>query len=528
MLKLHPMRKLYALLLLCFATAPVIAQTWATDIAPILYQNCSKCHNAQGIAPFPLITYDDAYNNMAAIKEATLQKTMPPWPPQPGYGEFAHPRILSDQQIQTIANWVDAGGPAGNLAQAPTPPVYGNNYEIQNPDLVVRMPAYTVNTDYDLYRCFVLPTGIASEKYISEIEVVPGNRAIVHHVLVFQDPTGTPANLDAQDPAPGYTSFGGTGSGASKMVGAWVPGSSRFKAPAGMGVKLAANTNIVMQLHYPAGTYNQTDSTEVRIKYAPGGFTREVAIDPPINHFGSLTNGPLVIPANTTKTFHAEYQVPAQYDVTVLLAGPHMHLIGRAIKAWAVTPQNDTIPLINIPHWDFHWQGFYPFKHLLKIPGGSTIYGEGYYDNTAGNPHNPSNPPQTVTAGEATTDEMMLIYFGYTLYFPGDENISQEEPSTATINEIPADGVVKTMQWYNLYPNPATEQVTLAGFLPTAGSLTATVVDLNGRTVMTVSPKAFGAGHYQFALPVEGLAAGSYILNLSDGITIRSKTLVKQ
>lgn len=522
------MRNLFTLLFISVITAPVMAQTWATDIAPILFNNCTKCHNSQGIAPFPLITYNDAYNNKDLIKEAVTLKTMPPWPPQIGYAEFAHPRTLTAQQIQTISDWADGGGVSGNLADAPAAPVYGNNYEIQTPDLVVTMPTYAVDTDYDLYRCFVIPANNNGEKYIKEIEVVPGNRAIVHHVLVFQDPSGTPANLDAQDPDPGYTSFGGTGSNSSKMIAGWVPGSGKFKAPDGMGVKLADNTNIVIQLHYPGGTYAQSDSTQIRIKYAPAGFTREVAIEPPINHFTSLTNGPLVIPANTTKTFHAQYTVPAQYDISLLLAGPHMHLIGRSIKAWGVTPQQDTIPLINIPHWDFHWQGFYPYKHVLKIPGGTVIHGEGYYDNTTGNPHNPNTPPQLVTAGESTTDEMMMVYFGYTLYFPGDENISQEEPNTAGIDDPLANGLVKTMQWYDMYPNPATDQITVAGYLPNAGSLAVQVTDMNGKTLLKISEKSFAAGHYQFSVPVENLASGTYIIQLSDGNTVRSKTMIKK
>lgn len=521
------MKKLFTLLLPGLTAAYGYAQTWAADVAPILFQNCTKCHNTQGIAPFPLMTYDDAYNNKDAVKEAVMLKNMPPWPPQAGYGEFAHNRSLTAQQIQTISAWVDAGAPSGNLAAAPPAPVYDNNYEIQSPDLVVRMPTYTVNTDYDLYRCFVIPAGNTAEKFIKEIEVVPGNRAVVHHVLVFQDPSNTPANLDAQDPGPGYTNFGGTGSNASKMVGAWVPGSSKFQFPAGMGAKLEANTNIVLQVHYPGGTYAQTDSTQIRIKYATGSFTREVSIDPPINHYASLTNGPLVIPANTTKTFHAQYTVPSQYNVTLLMAGPHMHLIGRSIKSYGVTPQNDTIPLVYIPHWDFHWQGFYSYKHLMKIPGGTVIHGEGYYDNTAGNPHQPSSPPQPVHAGEGTKDEMMLIYFGYTLYLPGDENISQEDPATAGIGEPEAGGIVKTMQWYDLYPNPAGAQVTLAGFLPEAASLQVSVTDMNGRTVLSLPQQAFGPGHYQFGIPVDALAPGSYVMRLGDGKTVRSKTLVK-
>ncbi len=511
---------------LCMGIFSLMAQNWASDVAPILYQKCVKCHNSEGIGPFPLITYDDAFNFRAAIKESVMMKTMPPWPPQEGYGTFAHPRSLTAQQIQAIADWVDAGAPQGNLADAPTPPVITNNYEIQNPDLIIRMPAYTVNTNTDLYRCFVIPTGLTQNKYIQELEVVPGNRAIVHHALVFQDPAQTPVNLDAQDPEPGYTSFGGTGSNTSKLIGAWVPGSMRFRAPQGMGMKLDAGTNIVMQLHYPGGTFNQTDSTEVRIKYATAANPREVTIAPAINHVTTLTNGPLMIPANQTKTFHAQYTIPAQYTISALLSGPHMHLIGRNIKSWGVTTSGDTIPFINIPHWDFHWQGFYQFKNLVKIPGGTTIHATALYDNTTGNPHNPSNPPQTVTAGEATTDEMMMVYFGYTLYMPGDEQISQEFDEPVNPTDIP-EGIVQTMQFYDLFPNPSSEQVQVSGFLPTAASMNVTLTDMQGRTLSQETGKYLPAGHFSFSVPLNTLPTGSYFLQLSDGKTSRTKTVIK-
>jgi len=520
------MKKLFTLSLWAFGPVALFSQTWAVDVAPILFDKCAKCHNDQGIAPFPLISYDDAFNNMAAVKEAVMQKTMPPWPPQEGYGQFAHPRTLSQQQIQTIANWVDNGGQSGNLADAPPAPVFDNGFEIQNPDLVVQMPSYTVNTDFDLYRCFVIPAGITSEKFIQEIEVVPGNKAIVHHVLVFQDNSQTPLNLDAQDPGPGYTSFGGTGSNNSDLIGAWVPGTMKFRAPNGMGIKLDANTNLILQIHYPGGTYNQTDSTQVRIKYSTsGGSVREVTIAPAINHGNTLTNGPLLIPANQTKTFYAQYTVPQQANVSLLLAGPHMHLIGRSIKAYGVTPSNDTIPFINIPHWDFHWQGFYPYKTLVKVPGGTVIKAEAFYDNTTGNPHNPSNPPQTVTAGEATNDEMMMVYFGYTLYFPGDEFISQELDGSG-VEEFP-NGIVSSMQWYDMYPNPAQEQVTVAGFLPSSANMYIRITDMNGKVLLQNRKAAVPAGHYTHTIELNGLAAGSYIMQLYDGKTVRAKTLIK-
>ena len=505
------------------------AQNWASDVAPILYQKCTSCHHTGGIGPFPLMTYDEAFSFRAAVKEAVMMKTMPPWPPAEGYGQFAHPRNLSAQQIQTIAAWVDAGAPSGNLADAPPMPVYNNNnYAIQNPDLVLKIPTYTINTDFDLYRCFAIPTGLPQQRFVQELEVVPGNPAVVHHVLVFQDPSQTPLNLDAQDPGPGYTNFGGTGSAQSKLIAVYAPGALPTRIPDGMGIKLNANTNLVLQIHYPGGTYNQQDSTEVRIKFAPVGTNREVQVSSPLTWGGgSLQNGPFVIPANTTRTFLAKYTVPANGpDLSGLSVGPHMHLLGRWMKVWGVTPQNDTIPLIHIPHWDFHWQSLYAWKNLVKIPKGTTLWAEAFYDNTTGNPHNPSNPPVTATGGEGTNDEMLLVFFSYTPYQNGDENISQEweiEEPPVNISE----GIVQTLQWYDLYPNPAHEQATVSGYVPTDAKLFVRITDMNGKILVQKKEAVLPAGHFSIIVPLDGLAAGTYVMQLFDGKTVRSKPLIK-
>lgn len=241
-------------------------------------------------------------------------------------------------------------------------------------------------------------------------------------MLVFQDASNTPLYLDAADSDPGYVSFGGTGSSTSKLIGAWVPGMQPSFYPPNCGVKMPANSNIVLHLHYPAGKQGKSDQTKVRFKLNTGAY-REIFISPELYHNAPvLQNGPLFIPAIQTKTFIEKYTVPV--DASVLDMGPHMHLIGKSIKVYGILPNKDTLKLINIKEWDFHWQGFYPFKTVTKFPKGTILYAEAFYDNTTNNPENPNNPPKDVSLGEGTTDEMMLVYFSYMAYQNGDENIN--------------------------------------------------------------------------------------------------------
>jgi hypothetical protein len=499
--------------------------TWAEHVAPILYQNCTKCHHTGGIGHFSLVNYSDAAVIAGAIKNAVSSKKMPPWPPDPEYSVFAHERRLSDAQINTIVQWVDAGAPQGNPALAPPPPVYTTEYEISDPDIVVTMPQYTVNTSSDLYRCFVIPINAGpGNRFISEMEIVPGNPAIVHHVLVYSDDSNQPLQLDASDSEPGYTSFGGTGSSSSKLIGGWVPGSSAFKYPQGFGVKISGNTNIILQVHYPAGISGELDTTSVRIKFAPNSGTREVYINPVINHVTSITNGPLVIPPNEVKTFHAQFTVPG-YDVTNLFVAPHMHLIGRSIVCWLVTPVGDSIPVIRINNWDFHWQGFYFHKKLKRVPANSVVHAVAVYDNTPNNPFNPNNPPAMVTVGEATTDEMFLIYFGSAIYFPGDENIVIDDQYVG-IENVPFNDIIKSPQLYEPYPNPGRNDVWVEGYLPSAGKASLSILDSQGRILLQTSFHADG-GIFSRKLDISTLPVGVYTLRLESGNTSRCKSLVK-
>ncbi len=393
---------------------------WAEDISCLLYTHCTSCHNPNGIAPFSLMDYTDAYNLRFSIQYSVVNEIMPPWSADPNYVSFAHERVLSPEEIQMIDDWVNEGAPEGDPQLAPIPPTYNSSEQITSPDWVAQATTYTSQaSNYDEYRCFAISNPFNTDKYITALEVVPGNIEIVHHVLIFKDNTNTPLNNDNGD---GYSCFGGTGSSGSDFIGGWTPGQGAINFPDGMGIKLEAGETIVLQTHYPAGSAGQIDNgTKVNFSFSDTPIIREVFNDAVLNHFTSLSNGPLNIPANTTQTFYADYTIPA--NVTVLSIYPHMHLIGRSINVYAVTPGGENIPLIDIPEWNFEWQNSYDYRQPIYLPAGTTIFSEAFYDNTTNNPFNPNNPPQNVSAGEATTDEMMVVFFSYLPYLSGDENI---------------------------------------------------------------------------------------------------------
>jgi hypothetical protein len=412
---------------------------------------------------------------------------MPPHLPNPDYTHFAGENVLKSSEIQLIRDWVNNGSPEGNESPLPEP-VYTQTEILNNPDVTLKIPRFQIpNTGGDLYQAFVISNPSPTIKYISKIEVVPGNRNVVHHVLVFQDSSYTIVDNDSSYSGPGYLSFGGVGSRSAKLISTWVPGSGITEFPAGMGIKLDAGSRIVVQIHYPNGSVGQIDSTKLNIQYS--SFTlRNVNITPILNQ-NNLTNGPLDIPANTTKTFYANYTVPS--DVTVVSVGPHAHLLCKSFECYGIPPTGDTIKFIKIDDWDFHWQGGHRFEKPIKIPAGTILYSKAFYDNTTNNPLNPNNPPQRVTSGEATTDEMMLIYFGFLLYQNGDENIIVDTAShikhyNNCVEElIDTTGPNPTISEIKVYPNPVKDFVNIQ--MSVNNEFSVSIYDAIGKLVHTSS-----------------------------------------
>lgn len=504
------------ILALSFLHLQAGSPVWSTDIAPILYKNCVKCHNPGGIGKFSLMTYSDAFAYSSSIKSAAVTKgIMPPWPPNPKYTHYKDERVLSGVEKKAIMDWVDAGAPSGDLSKAPPAPVINNGSKLSSIDLSLTMPTYTSQaTSNDLYRCFVLDPSLTSNKKIEEIEVIPGNINIVHHVLIYQDTTGTPDILDAADPGPGYTSFGGIGSNAANLIGAWVPGSSPKKLPYGIASTLFKNSKIVIQIHYPRGTNGAKDSTKINIRYSTHSNPREAYFNSILNEGNIKNYTGLVIPKDSIRTFRQEFKIPNQ-DYTFLSIAPHMHLVGVSYKVFAVTLNGDTIRGIDIPKWDFHWQDEYVYKKLQRIPKGSTLYGYATYDNTLNNPNNPNNPTKTVVHGEATSDEMMLTFISYMPYQTGDENIVLD--TSADIDtDMPKNSAITTNDNSNMlriYFNPSSNQLELQIQTEISGLSQFEIMDMNGKRMNRAAiRKELEAGINKFYVPLDYLPAGRYLI----------------
>ena len=505
-----------------FAQTP----TWSENISCVLYTHCTNCHNDKGIAPFSLTRYEDVFFHRVGIRYAVNNRIMPPWPADNSYRSFAHERTLSEEEIQLINDWVDAGGPEGDPTLAPAPPEYSVDGALQNADLELEIPAFRVpESDNDVYRCFTLPVGNTKEQFIKAIEIIPGNRNIVHHVLVFQDPSNESIQLDNRDPEAGYTCFGGPRTNEAILIGGWVPGQDPQFFPEGMGPKLDVQTNLIIQVHYPEGSGGQIDNTRIRMLLTEDPNTREINMDPAINHGPNLENGPLFIPANSIKSFTSKFVVPA--DLTLFSVLPHMHLIGKSIKAYGVTFTGDTIPLVNIPEWDFHWQGAYHFKQPVKIPAWTTLVGEATYDNTLANPDNPNNPPRDISLGEATTDEMMLVYFSWALYENGDENrVIDTTTTTQYYNDCSPFTFTTTDRLeeldpsaFNVFPNPATHLLKIEP--ATHEHYSFSLYDMQGREVRHEGNQ-LGAAQ----VSTQSLGPGLYLLEVYRGTAVMRKQVM--
>jgi hypothetical protein len=409
------------------------AQTWSGDVAQIFYEKCTKCHHSGGAAPNSLMTFNEVNAMAGLVYQCINQNEMPPWPPDNNYQQYLHDRSLTSAEKTTILNWLNNGLPEGNAASTPPPPVYTNNTFLGNGDLTVQIPTYMSKAlTHDDYVCFSIPTNLTQNRTIKAVEVVPGNREIVHHALVYVDPTSA-ENTDT---------IGGNcaspSNATTKLVTGYTPGATPMILPSidplKLGIDVGPGSSIYLTMHYPMGSYGAYDSTKVIIHFYPVGTTgvRQISAGPLIadNNFN--------LPANQVTNLTAQFPggstgLPASYSV--LSVFPHMHLLGKNIKAYAFKPNMDTVKFVNVPKWNFMWQDFYFFQHMQKVPNGYFLKGEATYDNTTNNLNNPHNPPQNVSSGFNTTDEMFLVYFHYMPYQNGDENYDLNQYVNASVGE---------------------------------------------------------------------------------------------
>lgn len=391
--------------------APV---TYNHDIAPILNRRCVSCHRAGEAGPFPLTSYSDAAKRAPLIAQVTASRYMPPWKPAPGYGDFEGARSLSSADIDAIGRWAKAGAPQGEPAATPLPPAPASA-RIAHPDLVLSMQKpFTVPAEGpDLYRCFVIPLDLNTDRYASQIEFRTGNPRVTHHALFFLDRSGAARGKEAE-PGGGYACFGAPGF-LGGGLGGWSPGSPPVRMPEGAAAILSRRSNLVIQLHFhPTG---RPETVEASVAFA---FTAQ----PPRRKLMDIPLGSrnIDIPAGE-KAYKVTDSFTIPVDVEAIGIVPHAHYICKEMKGRAVLPDGSTEWLIRIRDWDFNWQEQYSYRRPLRLPAGTRIEMEFTYDNSAGNPRNPSRPPRRVRWGPDSVDEMAGLHLQV---FPVRETDTEE------------------------------------------------------------------------------------------------------
>jgi hypothetical protein len=403
--------------------------TYHREVVRILQENCQDCHRPGQVAPFSLLTYEQARKRADDLVDLTESRKMPPWHVSTTEGgPFRDARVLRERDIATLAAWVEAGCPEGNPTDAPAPRRWDSDWALGTPDLVLKTPEpYTLGGEgRDEHRVYVIPTGLTEGRWVSAIDVKPGNPKVVHHILVAFDTRKAAQKMDEADPGPGYKVFGGFGIIPTGNLGGWSPGKFPRPLPEGVGRYLPAEADVLLQVHYHKSGKPETDASTVGIYFAKGPIdkmSRGAMVVPPRLAF--LQRPLLLIPAGD-----ANYEVTGtttiEEDAHLIMITPHMHWLGRDFVLTATPPGGKPFTLIRVDDWDFNWQGGYEFETPVAVPAGTRIDMKAHFDNSAKNPSNPNSPPRDVHWGEQTTDEMCIGFMQMTF---DDEHRKNQPPA---------------------------------------------------------------------------------------------------
>jgi hypothetical protein len=375
--------------------------TFARDVAPILFANCSYCHRPGEVAPFPLLSYKDARPWAVSIKKAVSSRQMPPWNADPHYGSFRDPRRLTDAEIATIAAWVDGGAKEGDPSVTPALPRFSDGWQIGEPDLVLTMvepvkipasgtiPYITVPTNYEF----------PEDAWIQAIEVRPGNRRVVHHAVAS-------ASVPSDN-----------GPGGGQNVHLYSPGLEAMVWREGYGKFFPKGTRISLQMHYNAIGTETTDQSKVGFRFA------RTPVHTPVNTTIVLNSAIVVPPMVQKHEVIGAFQFPSEARIHGLR--PHMHLRAQLGTASLIRPDGARSVLLHIPRWDDSWQNYYVLSKPERVPQGSILEYLASYDNSPANPLNP-DPTRPVPWGQQVWDEMHSVYMTWTAV--NDKNRDDNEP----------------------------------------------------------------------------------------------------
>ena len=425
--------------LLAFSATPLVAQnptrgasapaTFAKDVAPILYKHCTACHRAGEIGPMSLLTYEEARPWARAIKDNVVKGTMPPWHADPAYGTWLNDRRLSAEEKDAIVRWVDAGAPAGDLAAMPPKPTYTEGWAIGAPDAVVKMTTpYEVPATGEIpYQYFEVPTNFTEDKWVQAFEIRPGDRSVVHHVLIYARPPQpaarrTPVFRPQNPPGPLSPTMAREIEEAKKnpqaarpqdpsatrgpLIAQIAPGATFARYPAGTAMLVPAGSILTFQMHYTTNGTAAKDQSSIGFQFAQQPPTTEVRA-------GAMVNPRFMIPAGAAN-HPVESGMEFLENVTVYSLGPHTHLRGKRWEYQMTYPDGRTDILLKVPNYDFNWQTGYLFSSPLRVPKGAVLKAVAIYDNSKENKSNP-DPTKDVYWGDQTWEEMQYTGLLYSI-----------------------------------------------------------------------------------------------------------------
>jgi Flp pilus assembly protein TadD len=418
--------------------------TFSKDIAPILFQYCAPCHRPGEAGPFSLLSYEDARKHAEQIAIVTGRRYMPPWPPEPGYGDFAGAKRLTDEQIELFARWSKTGMLEGDRATLPQAPHFVEGWQLGQPDLILHMrqPYRMAPAGEDVFRNFVIPVELKETKYIRAMELRPGSKRVVHHANLIVDHARMLRQRDGQDGQPGFpgmdveTEVSGEFDPDSHFL-FWKPGSPPQEEPPDMGWKLDPGSDLIVNLHLqPTGKPEIVD-VAVGLYFA----------DRPATRFPMLLqlehDGALDIPPGAARFVVTDHlKLPIAVDLLAIY--PHAHYLGKLIDAWAVLPDGSQRALLKINDWNINWQATYTYRDPISLPAGTTVEMRILYDNTENNPRNPSHPPKRVQGGNRSTDEMGHVWLQVLPKKAGEDDprqLLQQAAMLRRIEKYPADFV---------------------------------------------------------------------------------------
>ncbi len=377
------------------------AVSYNGQIAPILNEHCVSCHRPDAVAPFSLSTYAEVSARARMVASVTRRRVMPPWKPAPGVARFLGERRLRGSEIDLIQRWVAAGAPEGDPDRASEPPSWPGGWMRGTPDLVVTMDApYPLPAaGEDVYRNFVVRVPTTRARFVQAIELRPATTRGIHHARILVDRSGSARRLAAADPVPGYDDrhVDRARPPDGHFLG-WAPGTVPNEVADHLAWRLEPGTDLVLKTHLvPWG-----EPTPIRVSV--GLFFADTAptAAPAVVQLGSQI---IDIPAGASAhVVEDRYRLPAAVDL--LAVYPHAHFLARRVEGYAVLPGGARRPLIRIDDWDFAWQDEYRYAAQPRLPAGTEVVMRFVFDNSAGNPRNPSRPPRRVRFGPRSTDEM--------------------------------------------------------------------------------------------------------------------------